>query len=706
MICDVDVTLIHPFPGMDQYTGFDVTGIMMSKGNLAGFQDPALVMSGPGDTRLLNADGYTRWWNPAEFSVPGQPIFRYKDGLLGNPNSTAHFNCTLNGYKFFADDLNSTDSILTLTPTNRAVFSAGQSRTRHYKIDFTGGVVFNYAVDANWEPLTGSVPYTVDDFPPSANRPEAWAVTVTEIENTLWNDGAGSGGDLKLRVEAWDHYNAGLNSILAESPGNFDPVSTSAPIGGGDSFSTYEIDIPNATPHPGSIDILIAVKSEVVGYWDLLPAEPVAGYFIYTANVAGLTPGITVISPNGGEKWEGKTHQDIEWTAPGIQFVDISYSKDDFVGDIHTIAANVANTGTYDWLVENDPSTTVKVKVRDSAGTIEDTSDDYFKITKAKCHFGDTGFSIDTGYDNVPGVWAGTGIIVTRQDSTQRIVGHSWPGEGYGGIIKVFNASDPPAGAVATYDTGDLIYCNNDQAMWMDGYSEPGIDRIFYVNFGGGGPTSSYQLKSIDWNGTAFSNPKTMPKPSGNGWWSICFKPNGDFITMDAISVSPSFWLFDKSGNYAPTKLFTMPQSTCPFGTVGNIREIAYDPTLDAIILEVNNAAVSNGGQLFALDQAGTLLFQDTDIFGTSTLIRFNMGLNIDLTSPDCHVVAYVGTDDGTGWFARFSGDMTEKQVKMNPSFYAFQGLSRGDIQTDGTLWAVPDTGMAKFYKINHPMDW
>ena len=147
LICDVDVTLIHPYPGLSQYIGFDVAGIFMSKGTLAGFQDPKLIMAGQGETRLLNPDGYTRWWNPSEFSIAGVPIFRYKDGLLGSKNSVEHFNCTLNGYKLFSDDLTKDQDILTSTPKDRMPFIDGSSNTRHYKIDFTGGVVFNYAVD-------------------------------------------------------------------------------------------------------------------------------------------------------------------------------------------------------------------------------------------------------------------------------------------------------------------------------------------------------------------------------------------------------------------------------------------------------------------------------------------------------------------------------------------------------------------------------
>ncbi len=288
-VCDVDVSLTHPFPGLSQYTGFDVCGVLISSGTKSGFSDGDLIMAGEGDTRLLNADGYTRWWNPVEFAIPGQPILRYKDGLLGNKNSTAHFTSTLNGYKVFGDDIEPADDVLGLDPTNRVPFSDGVTNTRHYTIDFASGVVFNYAVDANWEPPIGSPPYELDDFVPAANRPEAWAISVTELENTLWSDVLGSGGNLSLLIDVWDHYNAGLNEVWLDSPGNFE-YATASPVGGGDGYSTYQVDIVDATPQTDPVEILVGIESEVIGYWDVLLDEPITGYFIYCAQVGGVQP--------------------------------------------------------------------------------------------------------------------------------------------------------------------------------------------------------------------------------------------------------------------------------------------------------------------------------------------------------------------------------------------------------------------------------
>lgn len=199
-ILDVDIGLRHPYLGLKEFTGFDVCGIFITSGSVTGFSDTSIRMAGEGDTRLLNPDGYTRWWNPTEFPND-KTIFSYKDGLLGTTNSVAQFSSTLNAYKYFCDELTDPNMPLSgMDAESRCFFSTGAKNIRHYTIELGGGLIFNYAVDASWQFPTGPKPWDVpDDFPPSANRPEAWNASITEIENTLYNDGTNSGVDLNCQ---------------------------------------------------------------------------------------------------------------------------------------------------------------------------------------------------------------------------------------------------------------------------------------------------------------------------------------------------------------------------------------------------------------------------------------------------------------------------------------------------------------------------
>ena len=199
-IIDVEIGLRHPFLGMIQFTGFDVCGVLISHGSTGGFNDSDLVLPGEEDFRLLNPDGYTRWWNPVEFPLNDGTMFCYKDGLLGTPDAVANFTATLNGYKYFCDDLDSEDPMIAINPFNRGMFSAGKKNIRHYTIEMgSSGITFNYAIDASWEFPTGTPPWEApDSFKPQANRPEAWFISTYIEENSLWNDGTESGGHLRL----------------------------------------------------------------------------------------------------------------------------------------------------------------------------------------------------------------------------------------------------------------------------------------------------------------------------------------------------------------------------------------------------------------------------------------------------------------------------------------------------------------------------
>jgi hypothetical protein len=277
--CDVDVTLVHPLQGQGKMMGFDVAGILISDGTVGGFSDPAIVMAGPEETRLINSDGLTRWYNPVEFLTWG-----YIDGLMGTKNEIAHFKSTINGYKLFSNAIGLNDDISSVPPTSRMPFYSGTQNSRHYKIDFSGGMVFNYAVDANWY-HGGLPPFTEDSFPEEANRAEPWGTIVTELKNTLYNDGLASGGKLTLRIELRDHYHIDEDKLWIESPGNLQPVAVPYPISGGVGYNIYEVDI-YPTPPEGKMDIVVRAECEETNYGDALVGARSTSYFLHIADVA------------------------------------------------------------------------------------------------------------------------------------------------------------------------------------------------------------------------------------------------------------------------------------------------------------------------------------------------------------------------------------------------------------------------------------
>ncbi|MFH1676465.1 MAG: hypothetical protein ABIC40_05515 [bacterium] len=226
---EVDVILTHPLPKNPEYMGFDVRGILITDGTLSGFDfDPNLVMSDLTETRLENADGYTRWWNPMEFTKPG--ILGYTDGKLGKSNKKVNYASIINGYKYFADGLGLNDDVMApIVMLGRGRFSPSSTNSRHYSLKFGPDagdfMVFNYAVDASWESPTNMPPTSLEDFPMKANCLEPFNIKVTELVNSLYYlpdpppDCDQVGGVLRLQIDvaSWQGP-GGIGNVFVSSP--------------------------------------------------------------------------------------------------------------------------------------------------------------------------------------------------------------------------------------------------------------------------------------------------------------------------------------------------------------------------------------------------------------------------------------------------------------------------------------------------------
>ncbi|MCX6644772.1 MAG: hypothetical protein NTY09_00190, partial [bacterium] len=80
--CTISIT--HPLAGLDQFHIFDVWGVFMHNGASSFFMsDPTVPTysggpdAGKNEAILLNADGYTRWFNKPEFDGTGPAFLEY-----------------------------------------------------------------------------------------------------------------------------------------------------------------------------------------------------------------------------------------------------------------------------------------------------------------------------------------------------------------------------------------------------------------------------------------------------------------------------------------------------------------------------------------------------------------------------------------------------------------------------------------------------
>lgn len=409
---DIDVTITHPFPNTD-FRGFDVRGIFMGPGNtIISQSDPGIIYPALDGTRVLNADGYTRWWNAQEFTTAGK--FGYDD-----PTVVPGFlipEATLNPYKYFADCLSNDDPVVpNVNSGNRGTFSTEGNPpevTRRYKIAFPtdGGYMkflFHYAVDVSWaNPVNGTpAPKPIEDFPPEANCPEAFHIEVDTTGSTaFYKDETESGGDLQLAIEVFDWQIADdpmgiagqVESIWIESETMFDayysngltPVAGSQPNSG-----IYYITIPDVTPTGlEGQEILITVRaaSPDNSYAPPMsgPAYPegamLAAYKLVDVPIKSIEPdALTVTSPNGGETWGISSSQNITWASYGeIENVNIDISLDGGENYTVNLATDVENDGEFEiGSVGNWPTVEARVRISNAINPdVYDESDENFSI--------------------------------------------------------------------------------------------------------------------------------------------------------------------------------------------------------------------------------------------------------------------------------------------------------------------------------------
>jgi len=420
---DIDVGLTHPFPGLHQYDGYDVRGIFIGDGSDTLAYNSSLRYAVYGvEQALLNADGYTRWFNPSEFTVPG--LFGYTPGNLATPGY--HSNATLNPYMYFADGLTVTENLwdFLTTTDNHGVFASGSTNRRNYYLRFpdTKGITYSYAVLANWE---------AEDVHPS-NAPEAVGCSIDDYSSVYYIDPSTNGGNLDLDINlfAWGEQPSMivLESTVLTTPHEFTPTEMIG-VGGGENYCTYHVEIPadNVNGLDGNEYWLIAEidgedYSNETGIHNQAEDETLAAFFRYGLFVSDEVPAwIEVTSPNGGEEWDYGSSEEITWDSGNVTgTVFIEYSRDNFDSDINLIASDEANDGGWMWdPIQCPPSDSVRIRVSSTDNPeVNDVSDAEFIVIGtgwARTWGGDGGTGNDIGhgvtFDNQGNIYVTGGFL-------------------------------------------------------------------------------------------------------------------------------------------------------------------------------------------------------------------------------------------------------------------------------------------------------
>lgn len=317
VVCNV--TLRHPFPGHPRFRGFDVRGIVMGDASRPGLAGDGELWPRQDEFRVLNADGYTRWWNPTEFTTY-EKIFGYTHGAKAPAGYLA--SGTLNGYKYFADDLDSDEPIGEMDLSQRGSFGADPGvNSRRYELRFpvTGAVPdlrFNYAITASYfGPTTDEFPdYPIEVFPISANTAEAFRLDIISTGSTAYYESPTTyGGDLNLEIHVFDWgflktsvVTDEITEITLESETLFPgqetvDLTTGSPGATGCSW-VFDTEIPDVSPTSvNGQEILLRVLSTQpstyapdipgVGGFDYPQNAPLCAYLVWEAPILPHGPG-------------------------------------------------------------------------------------------------------------------------------------------------------------------------------------------------------------------------------------------------------------------------------------------------------------------------------------------------------------------------------------------------------------------------------
>ncbi len=393
---ELDITIKHPLDN-EKFVGYDVRGILIGNGSYNLNGDPDLLVPVEGtDQWLSNYDGFTRWFNPTEFTTPG--ICGYTPGLLATSTFTG--TGTVNQYKYFADGLDATSNVndyLLGTGPSVGYFLHGTSNTRRYKINFpvpVPGITYGYAIVASW---AGGDPM----YHP-AHCTEALATRCGTTSNAWYTSPTDNGGYIVLNARIFDwsssltggvmeNYQITIDSPIISAPYilNTDEMTPVSSIG---QEHKYSVSVPaDNLSGSGHFPIYLTVEYPFEDYTNPFGIPNSAGIdplaftdmIVYHVEPVELAMYVEVTMPNGGEEWIVQSQEIIQWDfAYGPGKVDIYYFKDDNPSNPITLASNVPNTGVYELdEVPFDVSDTVKVGVASVLfPALFDSSDGFFSI--------------------------------------------------------------------------------------------------------------------------------------------------------------------------------------------------------------------------------------------------------------------------------------------------------------------------------------
>jgi hypothetical protein len=641
---DINVTIKHPFPGMHMYDGYDVRGVFMADGSQNMVYGSGLKVGALGTDQVMLAnpltpfngapDGYTRWFNPSEFTFAG--LVGYTRGTFATPNYNA--SATLCPYKYFADGLSANGDVwdFLTTTSGSGVFTAGASNVRNYYLRFPNakGVKYSYAIIASW----------IDETTHPANAPEAMAISTQVTPDVYFVDGTDKGGKLKLgiSVKDWDSalsagedYTIFVQSNVLSAVHEFD-ASEMTPTGGDDNFSTYYAEIPaDAVSGTAGNYFWVICEENGADYTGPFtptggaPAQPLASFFRYDLFVANVPYNKAPVCDV-----DVVTAMPVSGWVPVPVVFDASGSTDPDAGDTLSYAWDFDGDGVYDETPDDDHTGTdanpTHVYTATYTGVVNVKVSDQLDA-ESICTTPNLNVTIKTSCGTMTAITGNSQTFIgsarlyayppvgTRAASPARVIGSP------NGAAYYVAAIDPDSTAMPFQATNNPTYSWYNMAVASN-------DRIFF-NDSGSANTIYYMDYS---NSTGFTNIRTASSfgtiPAGTIHKLVL--DNNDYPVVLTQQWNIYHWNGSTWGS-----AITVPSAVqTAAGSYANLNDMDYDPTTGYFILVERNGVPG----VYAVKPDGTVAWSDTDIWAGQAS-GWDAGVEIYKTNAECRIVLGAG---------------------------------------------------------------
>ncbi len=281
-----------------------------------------------------------------------------------------------------------------ISPNGGEAWRVGRQETIKWRSGYTNNLNIEYSTNGgvDWLPIANNVVNTDTTY--------IWTIPNTESENCkvrVYDNSAPALGDTSAnnfeiylpfvkvtRPNGGERFKVGVIENITWSSKRVNAVNILYSTDNGVTFTP----IVNSVGSVGSYNWLVPDKASKNCVIMIRNADEPTMFDYSDAVFEIYKPAVTVVSPNGGERWRMGTNQNITWVSNDINNVKIEFSTDDGLTYPTVITPSVnASLSSYSWVVPVDTVDYNNCKIRISDATsmeYKDESDSRFSIYTPK----------------------------------------------------------------------------------------------------------------------------------------------------------------------------------------------------------------------------------------------------------------------------------------------------------------------------------